>query len=169
MYLGKKSEKQLIIFPRILSGSQEFSSMSQTRKQARKAAIQALYQWQLAEQNIGEIESQFREERQNSKIDFEYFSELLHAVPKQIDELDALIEPHVDRTMKEINPVELAILRMSVYELKHRLDIPYRVVINEAVELTKQFGADQGFKFVNSVLDNLSKTLRQAESKSSKN
>lgn len=142
--------------------------MSQTRKQARKAAIQALYQWQMAEQDIGDIEKQFREERQNSKIDFDYFSELLHAIPAQVDELDALIEPHVARTMKEINPVELAILRMSVYELKHRMDIPYRVVINEAIELTKQFGADQGYKFVNSVLDNLSKTLREAESKASK-
>ena len=142
--------------------------MSQTRKQARKAAIQALYQWQMAEQNISDIETQFREERQNSKIDFDYFSELLHAIPAQVDEIDALIEPHVDRTMKEVNPVELAILRMSVYELKHRLDIPYRVVINEAIELTKQFGADQGFKFVNSILDKLSNSLREVESKASK-
>lgn len=146
----------------------ELILMSQTRKQARKAAIQALYQWQIAGQDIAEIEMQFREERQNSKIDFEYFSELLHTIPTQVDELDGLIEPHVDRTMKEINPVELAIMRMSVYELKNRLDIPYRVVINEAIELTKQFGADQGFKFVNSVLDNLSKTLRATESKAAK-
>ena len=152
----------------IIINGWEFTLVSQTRKQARKAAIQALYQWQMAEQDIGDIESQFREERQNSKIDFDYFSELLHAVPAQVDELDALIEPHVDRTMKEINPVELAIMRMSVYELKHRLDIPYRVVINEAIDLTKQFGADQGFKFVNGVLDKLSKTLRQAESMSAK-
>jgi len=142
--------------------------MSQTRKQARKAAIQALYQWQLAEQNIQDIESQFREERAGSKIDFDYFSEILHAVPQQLDKIDELIEPHVDRTMKDINPVELAILRMAVYELKNRLDIPYRVIINEAVELTKQFGADQGFKFVNSVLDQLSSSLRQAESQSKK-
>lgn len=137
--------------------------MSQTRKQARKALIQALYQWQLAEHNIQEIENQFREERQNSKIDFDYFSEILHAVPAQVDKIDGLIEPYVDRTMKEINPVELAILRMAVYELSHRLDIPFRVVINEAVELAKQFGADKGYTFVNGVLDKLSKSLRQSE------
>ncbi len=142
--------------------------MSRTRSQARKAVIQALYQWQLAEQNIGEIEKQFREERGESKIDFDYFSEILHAVPAQLDELDGLIKPLVDRRMEEINPVELAILRMAVYELKIRLDIPYRVVINEAVELTKQFGADQGFKFVNGVLDKLSKTLRKAENSARK-
>jgi len=142
--------------------------MSQTRKQARKAAIQALYQWQSAKQDIQEIEDQFREERQNSKIDFTYFSQLLHEIPAQIDELDALIEPHVDRTMKEVNPVELAILRVAVYELKSVLDVPYKVVINEGVELTKQFGADQGFKFVNGILDKLAGTLREIEVKANK-
>ena len=137
--------------------------MSRTRSQARKAVMQALYQWQLAEQNLQEIEVQFREERNESKIDFDYFSEILHAVPAQVDELDGLIEPHVARSMKETNPVELAILRMAVYELKIRIDIPYRVVINEAVELAKQFGADEGYKFVNGVLDKVAKSLRKAE------
>ncbi|HFE38098.1 MAG TPA: transcription antitermination factor NusB [Gammaproteobacteria bacterium] len=137
--------------------------MSRIRSQARKAVIQALYQWQLAEQNLHEIEMQFREERKGSKIDFEYFSEILHAVPAQVTELDALLAPHMDRGMKETNPVELAILRMAVYELKMRLDVPYRVIINEAVELGKQFGADQGHKFVNSVLDQVAKSLRKAE------
>ena len=137
--------------------------MSQTRKQARKAAIQALYQWQSTRQNIQDIEDQFREERQNSKIDFVYFSELLHGIPARVDELDLLIEPLVDRTMKEVNPVELAILRLATYELQNCMDVPFSVVINEAIELTKQFGADQGYKFVNSVLDQLSRKFRQAE------
>jgi len=139
--------------------------MSHARKQARKAAVQALYQWQMAAQNISDIESQFKDEYATSKMDFEYFSELLHAIPSNISELDELIRPCVDRTMKEVNPVELAILRLATFELKNRLDIPYKVVINEGVDLTKKFGADQGHKFVNSVLDKLSKTLRAAETK----
>jgi len=137
--------------------------MSHARKQARKAAVQALYQWQIAAQNIADIEQQFREEYVTSKMDFEYFSELLHAIPANVSELDDLIKPCVDRTMKDVNPVELAILRLSTFELKYKLDVPYRVVINEGVDLTKRFGADKGHKFVNSVLDKLSKSLRVAE------
>ena len=137
--------------------------MSQGRKLAREALVQALYQWQLASQNLKDIETQFREEKINSKLDMEYFITLLHEIPKKIDELDTLIEPCIDRKMEDINPVELAILRMSVYELKHRLDIPFRVVINEAVDAAKKYGADQGHKFVNSVLDKLAKSLRSVE------
>jgi len=137
--------------------------MSRERSQARKAVIQALYQWQIAKHNISDIETQFRLERQNSNIDFEYFSRLLHGIPATVDKLDEKITAKVDRKMEEVNPVELSILRMGVYELIHCLDIPYRVVINEAVELTKQFGADQGHKFVNSVLDQIAAETRQVE------
>ncbi|MDX1812383.1 MAG: transcription antitermination factor NusB [Gammaproteobacteria bacterium] len=137
--------------------------MSQARKSARQALVQALYQWGMAEQNLQDIENQFKEEKVKSKMDMEYFVELLHAIPRQKSELDELIEPCVDRTMAEINPVELAILRMATYELKQRIDIPYRVVINEAVEIAKKYGADQGHKFVNSVLDKLAQDLRAVE------
>jgi len=137
--------------------------MSHARKQARKAAVQALYQWQIAEHNIETIENQFIDEHMNSKMDFKYFSELLHKIPANISELDALIKPCVDRTIEEVNPVELAILRLGTYELKYHLDLPFRVVINEYVDLTKKFGADQGHKFVNSVLDRLAKSLREVE------
>ena len=137
--------------------------MSHARKQSRKAIVQALYQWQMAGQNIGDIETQFREENANAKMDFEYFSELLHNIPSDVATLDKLIEPHVDRLMEDVNPVELAILRLGTYELKNRLDIPYRVVINEGVDLTKKFGADQGHKFVNGMLDKLAKKLRVEE------
>ena len=137
--------------------------MSHARKQARKAVVQALYQWQIASQNIGDIENQFKDEYATSKMDFEYFSELLHGIPAQVSELDDLIRPRVDRTMEEVNPVELAILRLATFELKNRIDIPYKVVINEAVDLAKRFGADQGHKFVNSVLDKLAKSLRPVE------
>lgn len=137
--------------------------MSHARKQSRKAAVQALYQWQMASHNIGDIETQFREENANSKMDYEYFTELLHNIPSDVATLDKLIEPHVDRLMEDINPVELAILRLGTYELKNRLDIPYRVVINEGVDLAKKFGADQGHKFVNGMLDKLAKKLRVEE------
>ena len=96
-------------------------------------------------------------------MDMDYFVELLHAIPKVKSELDDLIEPCVDRTLKEVNPVELAILRMATFELKQRPDVPFRVVINEAVDLAKKYGADQGHKFVNSVLDKLAKQLRSIE------
>jgi len=143
--------------------------MSHARKQSRKAAVQALYQWHMAAQNLGVIEAQFREENANTKMDFEYFSELLHKIPAELGELDDLIRPFVDRSMSDINPVELAILRLGAYELKHRLDIPYRVVINEGVDLTKKFGADQGHKFVNGMLDKLAKSIRVDEVKSALN
>lgn len=142
--------------------------MSHARKQSRKAVVQALYQWQMAASNIADIEQQFREENANAKMDFEYFNEMLHNIPGQVENLDKLIEPFVDRNMEDVNPVELAILRLGAYELKTRLDVPYRVVINEGVDLTKKFGADQGHKFVNGVLDKLAHTLRAEEVKSKK-
>jgi len=142
--------------------------MSHARKQSRKAVVQALYQWQMSSNNISDIEQQFREENANAKMDFEYFSELLHKIPAEIGTIDELIKPFVDRTMDDINPVELAILRLGTYELKNRPDIPYRVVINEGVDLTKKFGADQGHKFVNGMLDKLAKSLRVEEILASK-
>ena len=137
--------------------------MSHARKQSRKAVVQALYQWQIAGHNIGDIETQFKEENANAKMDYEYFAELLHNIPSDVETLDGLIKPYVARTMEEINPVELAILRLGAYELKNRLDIPYRVVINEGVDLAKKFGADQGHKFINGMLDKLAKSLRPDE------
>jgi len=137
--------------------------MSHARKQSRKAVVQALYQWHMAAQNISDIEKQFREENANAKMDFEYFSELIHGIPSEVTVLDDLIKPFVARTMADINPIELAILRLGAYELKNRPDIPYRVVINEGVDLTKKFGADQGHKFVNGMLDKLAKSLRADE------
>jgi len=137
--------------------------MSHARKQSRKAAVQALYQWQMAAHNLGDIERQFKEENANAKMDFSYFSELLHNIPSDVTAIDQLIEPYVARTMDEVNPVELAILRLGTYELKNRPDIPYRVIINESVDLAKKFGADQGHKFINGMLDKLAKKLRSEE------
>ena len=137
--------------------------MSHQRKRARRAAVQALYQWQLTGQNVGEIEAQFAEEHTGTPTDLEYFHELLFGVTKQLDDLDAEFTPFVDRKIEELDMVERAILRLSTFELKSRLDIPFRVVINEGVDLAKTFGAEQSHKYINGVLDKVAKKLRAVE------
>lgn len=134
-----------------------------TRRVARTLVMQALYQWHVAGQALNEIEAQFRVDNDFSGVDGAYFHELLHAVPRMKVELDELIEPCLDRPLADLDPVELAILRLSVYELKERVDVPYKVVINEGIELAKVFGATDGHKFVNGVLDKLAPRLRAAE------
>ncbi len=144
-------------------GGDEGRNLSRARSRARWFAVQALYQWQLAGQNLSDIEQQFLAEEEIGKCDVEYFLELLHQIPKHLDELDGHLRPFLDRPIGEVDPVERAILRIGVYELAFRPDLPYRVVINEAVERAKTFGAEQGHKFVNGVLDKVAKELRAAE------
>jgi N utilization substance protein B len=139
-----------------------------TRRVARCLAMQALYQWHMAGQSLNEIEAQFRVDNDFNSVDGAYIHEILHGVPTQKTELDELIAPCLDRPLEELDPVELAILRLSTYELSSRLDVPYRVVINEGIELAKVYGATDGHKFVNGVLDKLAPQLRQAETNSSK-
>lgn len=133
------------------------------RRKARSLAVQALYSWQIAGQPLHEIEAQFRTDNDFSEVDGAYFHEILHGVPRQKSELDSTFEPCLDRPLAEIDPVELAILRLSTYELRNRIDVPYKVVINEGIELAKTFGATDGHKFVNGVLDKLAPRLRAAE------
>ncbi len=139
--------------------------MSRERSNARRRALQALYQWQLTGQNLGDIETQFLQEEDMAKTDLDYFKELLHQIPKHITDLEAHCLPHVSRPMDQVDPVERAALLIGLYELQFRLDVPYRVAINEAVELAKSFGAEQGHKFVNGLLDKVAKELRAAEFK----
>lgn len=139
--------------------------MSRERSNARRRALQALYQWQMTAQNLGDIETQFLQEEDMAKTDLDYFKELLHEIPKHITELEAHCLPHVSRPMDQVDPVERAALLIGLYELQYRLDVPYRVAINEAVELAKSFGAEQGHKFVNGLLDKVAKQLRAAEFK----
>lgn len=141
------------------------SSFAKQRSLARRRAMQALYQWQMTGHDLRDIDSQFRTEQDMSKVDVDYFHELLHGVPKIVDELDAIIEPYMDRTMQEVDPVERAILRLAAYELQQRIEIPYRVVINEAIVLAKAFGSDNSHTFVNGVLDKAARQVRQAEIK----
>ncbi|MEK6750459.1 MAG: transcription antitermination factor NusB [Pseudomonadota bacterium] len=137
--------------------------MSHQRKRARRAAVQALYQWQLTQQNVREIEQQFIDEHGGTPTDMQFFHELLTGVTSQLDELDAAFEPFLDRKVDELDMVERAVLRLSTFELKSRLDIPFRVVINEGVDLAKTFGADQSYKYINGVLDKVAKQLRTLE------
>jgi N utilization substance protein B len=125
--------------------------------------MQALYSWHMAGQQVNEIEAQFRVDNDFTAVDGAYFHEILHGVPRQKTEIDGAFEPLLDRPIAEIDPVELSILRLSTYELKNRIDVPYRVVINEGIELAKVFGATDGHKFVNGVLDKLAPRLRADE------
>jgi N utilization substance protein B len=142
--------------------------MSRTRSQARRCAVQALYQWQLTGENVAEVAAQILEEKDVKKVDASYFRGLLSGVVKQVDKIDELLAPALDRSIESLDPVELAIMRLGIYELQYNIEVPYRVVINEAVELTKTFGADQGHKYVNGVLDKLAATLRGPEVKQKK-
>ena len=140
--------------------------MSRQRSRSRSLAIQALYQWQLAGQDIGSIIDHFMIEQDSRKFDTEYFTELVRAVPTRLDELDAALAPCVDRALESVDPVERAILRLGVYELIEHPEIPYRVIINEAVELAKTFGAEKGHRYVNGVLDKAARALRPIEAAS---
>lgn len=133
------------------------------RKRSRRLAVQALYQWQLADASLREIEAQFLEEQDFRLADVEYFRELLHQVPAHLDVLDEALSPYMERRMAEVDPVERAILRIAAYELQQRIEIPYRVVLNEAVALAKTFGATDSHKYVNAVLDKAARQLRAFE------
>ncbi len=139
------------------------NSKTEQRRQARNFALQALYQWQMAGSPVAEIEAQFRTDHDMVNTDIAMFSELLHGVPAKAGELDTHLAPLIDRPLDELDPIELSILRMGAFELAHRIVVPYRVVINECVNLAKTFGATESHKYVNGVLDKLARQLRSAE------
>jgi N utilization substance protein B len=133
------------------------------RTRARRLAMQALYQWDLSGSDLAAIEVQFHEDEDFSNVDRDYFHELLHQVPARLDEVEAAFQSYLDRPVAELDPVERAVLRMAGYELLVRIDVPYRVVINEAVNLAKKFGAEQAHKYINGVLDQAARRLRPVE------
>ena len=137
--------------------------LSNKRSWARRCAAQALYQWQVTGQEPAAIIQQFLADQDLPKADPDYFRELAQQVPAQAALIDAALEPFLDRPLAQVDPVERAILRIGGYELMQRPEIAYRIVINEAVELDKLFGAEQGHRFVNGVLDKLAQTVRKAE------
>lgn len=113
-----------------------------------------------------DILNSYKQRTDLGNVDMEYFQLLLLGVPGHLQAIDQALTPHLSRPLKEIDPIELAILRLAAYELQQRLDIPYRVVINEAIELAKTFGAEAGHKFVNGILDKLATTIRASEVRS---
>ncbi|MBB3059835.1 transcription antitermination factor NusB [Microbulbifer rhizosphaerae] len=133
------------------------------RRKARHYAMQALYQWQMAGASLNTIEAEFRTDNDMSKTDVDYFHDLLHGVAKELDEVEGAFEPHLDRAIDGLDPVSRALLRMSSYELKNRIDVPYKVVINEAVALAKKFGPTDSYKFINGILDKTAADLRATE------
>lgn len=137
--------------------------MSQPKTNARKAVVQALYQWQMTGQSLINIEQQFNEEDWLKKAQKSYFRELFHGIPENLDAIDAAMAGFVDRPVDAIDPVERAILRLGVYELLFRLEMPYRVVLNEAINLAKEFGADGSHRYVNGILDKVAQMKRAVE------
>jgi N utilization substance protein B len=134
-----------------------------SRRRARELALQGIYQWRLTGGDIVQIEKQIREEKGMGRYDAEFFSGLLRGVLAQHLDLETAVTPHLDRNLAELSPVEFSVLLLGAYELSHHPEIPYRVVINEAVELAKTFGGTDGHKFVNGVLDKLAAQVRAVE------
>ncbi|MFI4970217.1 MAG: transcription antitermination factor NusB [Lysobacterales bacterium] len=133
------------------------------RSRARRRALQAIYAWQLSGNRIDGVIDQFRHEQDMQIADLDYFEDLVRGVARGHAEFDAAILPFIDREIDRIDPIERAVLRIAAYELRDRIDVPYRVVINEAVETTKRFGAEHGHTYVNGVLDHLAAMWRGAE------
>lgn len=133
------------------------------RTQTRRVALQALYQWQVNRSEVLDIIKQFSESGRLDAIDVTLFQELVNEVVNQAQHLDELYQPYLDRAVAMIDPIEKTILRMAVHELQHKIEIPYRVVINEAVELAKRFGAEDSHKYVNGILDKVALDLRSLE------
>ena len=134
------------------------------RRRSRELAMQGLYQWLLSHEDAGAIEAHLASESPSfEKADREHFGELLHGVIREVDALHAHLEPHLDRRIVELSPVEHATLLVGTFELTRHLEIPYRVVINEAVELAKAFGGTDGYTFINGVLDKVAARTRPTE------
>jgi N utilization substance protein B len=141
----------------------EPGSRKWSRRRSREFALQGLYQWQLARKDAVMIAAEVAEREEFQKADTAYFRTLLNGAIDNAGELEARIAPHLDRRLEALSPIERSILLLGGYELMRELEVPYRVVINEAVELAKMYGGTDGHKFVNGVLDKLAAELREPE------
>ena len=133
------------------------------RRRSRELAVQALYQWLVSHDEVAAVDAHISESPGYEKADREHFKALLHGVVRAVDELHAVIAPHLDRRIDELSPVEHATLLVGTFEMARHPEIPYRVIINEAVEIAKTFGGTDGFKYVNGVLDRVASQVRPAE------
>lgn len=135
------------------------------KRRARKLVLQALYQWLMSGHELSEIEAQFRANNNIEKVDMDYFHRILYGVAEHQAVLEKSLEPFLDRPLADLNPLELSALRLGAYELSHCPEIPYRVVLDESVTLTKEFGSQEGHRYVNGVLNNLARQIRTLEIK----
>jgi transcription antitermination protein NusB len=133
------------------------------RSRARRRALQAVYAWQLSGATARDVVAQFAHEQAREQADLQYFEDLVHGVDRHHEELDEALAPFLDRDIEQVDPIERAALRIAAYELRMRVDVPYRVVINEAIESVKRFGAEHGHTYVNGVLDRAAAEWRAPE------
>ena len=138
------------------------------RSRSRRRALQAIYAWQINGANERDLIAQFAHEQAHEIADLEYFEDLVRGVLRHPGELDAALADHLDRGVDEVDAIERAALRIAAYELLHRPDVPYRVVINEAIDSTKRFGSEHGHTYVNGVLDKAAAALRSTEAQAAR-
>ncbi|MGV6989375.1 transcription antitermination factor NusB [Testudinibacter sp. P80/BLE/0925] len=131
------------------------------RRRARECAVQALYSWAVSKNDIAEVELGFVTDQEMKGVDMPYFRKLLQGSAEYSEELEQMLAPHLDRGTEELDPIEKAVLLMAAYELKYQADVPYKVVINEAIEVAKVFGAEESHKYINGVLDKLAPALKR--------
>jgi len=133
------------------------------KRRARRLALQALYQWLMSGSDLFEIEAQFRVANSMEKVDPDYFCRLLYGVPEQLQLLEEAFTPFLDRPIESLNPIELTVLRLGTFELLHCPEIPFRVVLDESISLAKEFGSQDGHRYVNGVLNNVARKVRVIE------
>ena len=133
------------------------------RGRARRRALQAVYAWQMSGSGVRDVIAQFAHEQAREIADLEYFEDLVRGVDQHRESIDEALTPFLDRDIDQVDPIERAVLRIAAYELRHRPDVPYRVVINEAIETAKRFGAEHGHTYVNGVLDRAAAEWRSTE------
>ena len=141
----------------------EHNALAAQRRKARHYGLQALYQWTLSGANPSDIEAEFRVDNDFRHTDGEYFSAVLRGVVHDVEGLESLFEPALDRKLDGRDPIERNLLRLGTFELRDRIDVPYKVVISEAVALAKKFGATDSHRYINGVLDKVARELRQVE------
>ena len=129
------------------------------RRRARECAVQTLYSWLISKNPPEEVELAFITDQDTKGVDMPYFRKLFRQTAENIQSIDGMIAPYLDRDTEELDPIERSILRLAVYELKYETDVPYKVAINEAIELAKTFGAEESHKYINGVLDKIAPAL----------
>lgn len=139
------------------------NTLAAQRRKARHFGLQALYQWTLSGAALADIEAEFRVDNDFRHTDGDYFTAILKGVTSDVDALEALFSPALDRPLDDLDPIERNLLRLGAFELRDRIDVPYKVVINEAVSLAKKFGATESHRYINGVLDKVARDLRTIE------